>query len=170
MLENVTETAEFESLVAELATMPGFLERTAAVVSEDRAAAPGPGGAFAFVEQVWHLADLEREGYGVRIERLLREEAPQLPDFDGGRIARERDYRTLLPAEGLSTFRKARLHNLEALRRASLEDRARAGMQEGVGRVTLGDIPRMMAEHDRSHRREIAELIAHLAGAVDRPA
>jgi hypothetical protein len=34
------------------------------------------------------------------------------------------------------------------------------GRQEGVGRITLRDVPRMMREHDDSHRAEIAALLA----------
>jgi DinB superfamily len=164
-------SSEFDLLLAELATMPGFLERTAAVVDDGRAAAAaGPGGGFAFVEQVWHLADLEREGYGVRIERILREDDPALADFEGSRIARERNYRARSAAEGLGEFRRARQRNIEALRGASAEDLDRGGTQEGIGRVMLADIPRMMADHDRSHRQEIADLLAHLASAAERPA
>jgi hypothetical protein len=31
-----------------------------------------------------------------------------------------------------------------------------------VGPITLEDVPRMMAAHDRSHTSEIANLMAHL--------
>ena len=40
-----------------------------------------------------------------------------------------------------------------------------AGHQEGVGAVTLRDIPRLMREHDDSHRVEIDALAAGLATA-----
>jgi hypothetical protein len=33
---------------------------------------------------------------------------------------------------------------------------SRGGTQEGVGRIALCDLPSMMAEHDASHRAEIA--------------
>jgi hypothetical protein len=35
----------------------------------------------------------------------------------------------------------------------------RAGVQEGVGDVTLAEIPARMAEHDASHREEIMVLL-----------
>ena len=35
-----------------------------------------------------------------------------------------------------------------------------------MGRVTLDDLPRMMAEHDRAHAAEIASLLAEIRGAV----
>ncbi|HET7452065.1 MAG TPA: DinB family protein [Thermoanaerobaculia bacterium] len=142
----------------ELARMPGDLERLAAELPEDAARRRPHDDAFAFVEHVWHLADLEREGFAERIRRLLSESSPVLPDFDGARIARERDYRSLALAEGLATFTRARAANVTTLRSCSAADRARGGTQEGVGSVTLGEIPGRMLEHDRSHRGEIEEL------------
>jgi hypothetical protein len=107
------------------------------------------------VEQCWHLADLERDGYSVRIRRLLNEAEPALPDFDGTRVARERDYKSLSLADGLAAFRQARAENLAALRGLTALDWERRGTQEGVGRIGLCDIPVMMAEHDSAHRAEI---------------
>jgi len=111
------------------------------------------------VEQAWHLADLEREGYASRIRRLLEETQPQLPDFDGARIARERDYRSLSLAEGMARFAASRAANLAALRLVPETAWQRSGVQEGVGALVLADLPRMMAEHDRGHRQEIAILM-----------
>src|SRR6266853_1399608 len=85
--------------------MPDFLEASFGTVSPLEAATPGPNGAFSPVEHCWHLADLEREGYAVRIRRLLEEDNPGLPDFDGARIARERSYTSLSLAEGIDAFR-----------------------------------------------------------------
>lgn len=144
-----------EALLAGLEAMPSFLGDAFAGLSEAQARAPGPEGAFAPVEQCWHLADLEREGFGERIRRLLAEERPFLPDFDGARLARERRYRTLSLAAGLDAFRRARAETLRRLRALTQEEWLRAGEQEGVGPVSLCDLPALMAGHDASHREEI---------------
>jgi hypothetical protein len=146
---------ERRRLLAELGEMPGFLEAAFGPLSPTEAVAPGPNGTFSPVEQCWHVVDLEREGYGVRIGRLLSEDDPLLPDFDGDRVARERRYRTLALAEGLRAFRAARTETLSMLRSVRAEQWDRAGRLEGVGRVLLCDVPVMIAEHDASHRREI---------------
>jgi len=143
------------ALVARLEAMPGFLEACFDGLTPAEAATPGRDGTPSPVEQCWHLADLEREGYAVRIQRLLREAEPQLPDFDGERIARERHYTTLPLAEALTAFRDARAANLAALRDVQEPDWFRAGVQDGVGEVALCDIPAMMDQHDAAHRREI---------------
>ena len=147
--------AERTALVAGLEAMPDFLTKRFASLSADEAARPGPGDAFSPVEQCWHLADLEREGYAVRITRLLTEHEPALPDFDGTRIARERNYKSLSMSEGIAAFREARAANVAALRRLSEREWERRGTQEGVGSIGLCDVPAMMAEHDEAHRKEI---------------
>ena len=82
-----------------------------------------------------------------------------LPDFDGARVAAERNYRARSLAEGIAAFAAARAANIAALRAVPAPFWDRAGRQEGVGRLTLLDIPRMMREHDLSHRDEIAALM-----------
>jgi DinB superfamily len=146
-----------EALWRSLEGMPGFLEERFAALSATDAAAPGPEGAFSPVEHCWHLADLEREGFGERIRRLLAEADPYLPDFDGARVARERDYRRRSLAEGIASFRQERAATLALLRSLDATQWSRAGTQEGVGPVALCDVPTMMAEHDESHRAEIEE-------------
>lgn len=147
-----------ERLLPELEDMPRYLAGVAAVMSDEAACRPPAGGGFSLVEQAWHLADLEREGYGERIQRLLAEEGPVLPDFDGARIAQERDYRRRSLAEGVAAFAAARARNLARLRALEAAAWDRTGVQEGVGPVRLADVPRMMGEHDAGHRREIAAL------------
>jgi hypothetical protein len=148
------------ALLASLEAMAGELESAAGKMTAEAAHTPPPDGGFSLVEQAWHLADLEREGYGERLRRLLAEDDPDLPDFDGARVAAERNYRARSLDAGIAAFRTARTANLAVLRCVPATAWERAGRQEGVGRVTLRDIPRMMREHDDSHRAEIAALLA----------
>ncbi len=151
-----------EDVLSRLAEMPALLARAGSSLDMATLRRPGPDGGFSLVEHAWHLADLEREGYGERLRRLLAEAEPSLPDFDGARIARERDYPSLSFVDGLRRFSEARTGNIAFLR--GLPDAAwsREGTQEGVGPVRLADVPRMMAEHDAGHRAEIEALVAFL--------
>lgn len=121
-------------------------------------------GGFAMVEHVWHLADLETDAYEVRIRRILTEDEPELPTFDGDAMAARRKYRALRLRDGIKKFTEARERNLAALDAVQGDAWDRSAVQEGVGKVTLRDIPRMMHEHDLSHREEIAALLEELAG------
>jgi DinB superfamily len=155
---------QLETLLVTLESTPALLERAAGDLPAAQVQRRPAGGGFSLVENVWHLADLEREGYGVRIRRLLSEEEPSLANFDGDRIARERRYQDRDLAEGLAAFAAARRRNLEKLRGVRPADWNRAGVQESVGRICLADLPRKMAEHDRSHTQDIRLLLSEIRG------
>ncbi len=152
----LTEVQQHELMEA-LAGMKRFLREAFDSLTPEEAQTPGPGGSFSPVEQVWHLADLEREGFGVRIQRLQTESNPHLPDFDGTKIAKERDYRSLSLTEGLRAFEVAREANIDILRALPPEAWGRSGTQEGVGGVSLCDMPTFLHQHDEAHITEIKE-------------
>jgi hypothetical protein len=152
-----------QQMLDQLASMSTFLaERFGALVDDQ--ATRRVDNLFSPVEQVWHLADLEREGFGVRIERLLNEDDALLPDFDGAEVAQRRNYRGKSLHEGMRAFARARQDNIEALARVTPSEWTRRGVQQGVGPISLGDIPTMMAEHDAAHRDEINAWSARAAG------
>jgi len=147
-----------------------MLARTPAIVAAVAARLPQEllrvrSGPFALVEHAWHLADLEREGFGERVRRLLAEDDPYLPDFDGERAAREREYLKLDVAAALAAFAVAREETLRLFQRISGDQWARRGRQEGIGPVTLGEMPRRILDHDLAHLNEIADLLADLMPA-----
>lgn len=148
-------TTQREELSASLNSMPEYLREIFAGLTPEQARTPGPDETFSPVEHVWHLADLEREGFGVRIQRLLAESEPHLPDFDGTKIAAERSYRSLSLEEGILAFTEARRKNIAALPAIDSPMWSRSGAQEGVGSVSLCDIPNFMLQHDSAHRAEI---------------
>ena len=152
---------ERKNLMTSLAGMNDYLRAAFQSLTPKEALVAGPGGAFCPVEQVWHLADLEREGFGLRIGRLRTESYPHLPDFDGTKIAHERNYRSLCLRAGLDAFETARGANLAALLSVPAEDWTRSGTQEGVGEVTLCDMPTFLHQHDKAHVAEIEQWKQH---------
>ncbi len=122
------------------------------------------GDQFSFVENACHLRDIEVEGYGARIRKLLSEDRPQLPDLDGARLARERDYNSQDFGAALAAFAQARAENVRAVTELSTEQLGRAGTLEGVGQITLGKLLDLMRKHDEAHRQELVELRARMAG------
>ena len=92
---------ERAALLEALEGMPAVVGAAFGGLTSAQAVLPGPEGAFSPVDHAWHLAHLEREGYALRIQRLLAEERPHLADFDGAGIARERRYRSLSLATAL---------------------------------------------------------------------
>jgi hypothetical protein len=140
-----------------LRAFPHQLRELIGRVPAERLRVRGADGTFAAVEQAWHLADLEVEGYGERIQRIELEDAPELADFRGDVVAAERKYLELELEPALVRFAEARARNGAALEGA--RDRGRAGHQEGVGWATLARLAEMMAEHAAGHAVELHALL-----------
>jgi hypothetical protein len=143
-----------------LAEMPSRLRNAAAELAGKERFRPSTDAlAFSLVEHVCHLRDLEEEGYTVRIRRILREEDPELSDFDGATVAAGRSYLTQDLAAALRDFESARKSNIEMLRALPSAALDRAGRLAGKGRVTLHQLAELMLEHDTGHSAELDDLL-----------
>jgi hypothetical protein len=140
-----------DAALLELEPMASRLEAWLGACAPDRLRLRPTPTDFAPVEHLWHLADLEVEAYGVRLRRLRDESHPQLPDFAGDAEAQARHYLAKDPFEALRRFREARAANLAAFDALTESQWDHSGEQEGVGRVTLMELPARMAAHDLDH-------------------
>jgi hypothetical protein len=148
---------ELDELVDQLAATPNRLRQLIDETSENLRYRPADGR-FSILENVCHLRDIEIEGYTDRIKRILEEDAPELLDIDGGRLAIEREYNNqdLIPA--LNSFVDAREENVTKLRNVELRELEKTGNMQGVGQVTLERLLEMMLEHDEGHLTELQML------------
>ncbi len=147
--------------IEQLQAMPAFLVAAIeAAPSNALAARPGPDE-FSLVEHACHLRDLEREGYVVRVRRVLAEERPALEPFDGARVAAARDYLREDARAAAREFAAARVE-LAGLLAPLGDDDLRREARFGDRPVCLADLVAMMVEHDRGHRDEIERLVEDL--------
>lgn len=151
-------TAELQSLTKFLAETPARVRQLADGLSEQDARWKPSAQEFSALEHACHLSDLEREGYAVRIEKLAREAEPFLPDFDGGKAARERDYNGQSLTAMLDAFSRLRESNMRAVSKLSAEDLQRRGTLEAVGPITMETLLLKMREHDEEHLQELSKL------------
>jgi hypothetical protein len=150
--------------IEHLATMPAFLEAALEVASgEELRFRPGEGE-FSLLEQACHLRDVERDGYLVRVRRILAEDVPALASFDGAAVARERDYSSQDARRAAREFAAARRELVGILAPLTPGDLAREAIFAGR-RICLADLVAMIVEHDRGHREEIEAL----ADALESP-
>src|SRR5258708_30158306 len=99
----------FAEALERLAAMPAFVEAAIEAASgEELAFRPGEEGEFSLVEHACHLRDLEREGYLVRVRRVLAEDTPALEGFDGAAVARQRPHLPPAPRAPPPPFSHAR--------------------------------------------------------------
>jgi hypothetical protein len=113
---------------------------------------------FSFLQNVCHLRDLEMEGYSARITSILNETTPRLADFDGAKVALERDYNRQDVVAALAAFTRARGQNVALLRTVDEEQLKRTGELQGVGEITLDRLLEMMLEHDEGHLDDLQGL------------
>ena len=147
-----------QDAIAALSVMPGYVDAALHACSPGELALRPAEDGFALVEQACHLRDLEREGYLVRVRRILAEDTPSLEAFDGAAVAKARDS---LGADAHAAARDvaaARGEVIALIAPLGEADLARAAIFDG-DRITLADLIAMMCEHDRGHRAEIEALV-----------
>ena len=142
-----------------LAAMPEFVAGAIARVPADALSWKPSPEEFSLVEHACHLRDLEREGYLVRVRRLLAEAVPVLEGFDGATVAQERHYLAQDAHLAAHDFAAARAELLARLRALTAADLAREG-EFAARRICLADLVGMIVEHDRGHREELTRLLA----------
>ena len=148
----------FAESIERLEGMPEFLEAAlVAAAPEDLPARPDEEH-FSLVEHACHLRDLEREGYLVRVRRMLSEKSPDLVGFDGDAVAAARDYRSQDGRQAARDFAAARREVLALLSPLTADDLRREGTFAGK-RICFADVVAMMVEHDREHRDDIERLM-----------
>ena len=147
--------------IERLEEMPAFLEAALDAVPADELVSRPSAGEFSLTEQACHLRDLEREGYLVRVRRMLSETLPTLEGFDGTAVAQARNYQAQDARAAAQEFAAARRETTGLLAATTADDLEREAIFADK-RITLRDLVAMIEEHDRGHREEIERLIEAL--------
>lgn len=148
-----------EDIRASLAAMPDALQRRLTDLTDAELRFKPGTETFSVLENVWHLRDIEVEGYARRLRLLLQEENPLLPDLDGSALARERRYNSQPLQPALETLLVSRRGSLAILADVTPAQLARRGTFENVGEVSLGRLLELWVEHDQGHLKELDELL-----------
>jgi hypothetical protein len=158
-------------LVAELEQMPAELERVVRSIPTDRlgwqpaSSGGAPGETFSAIGHVCHVRDIEKDGYQVRIQRLLEEDAPSLVSLDGYQIAAERRYDEADLDDALAAFRDARGRTVERLGGLTDAQLERAGDFAEYGRLTLRALLHYLRSHDQQHLAGLHWLIGKMVSS-----
>jgi putative acetyltransferase len=147
-----------DALARALAETPQYLRALLSGWDETQLRRKPKPDQFSALEHLCHLRDLECEGYGVRIQRLLSEDRPFLANIDGDLWARERRYNSQDGQQALQSFTEARLANLRTLKSARPGELERCGVLETVGPITLKGLFELIRAHDGEHMQSLASL------------
>lgn len=113
---------------------------------------------FSLRENILHLRDIDVEGYARRVNLILDEEHPTLPDVPGARLARERNYNAQPVQPALAVLRSSRMASVARLKSCSDQDLDRQAEMQGIGTINLRRLLELWAEHDAGHMADMAEL------------
>ena len=118
---------------------------------------------FSILEHICHLRDIEEQGYLVRIEKILGENNPFLPDLDGDKLAISREYQKKDLNLELDIFTRCRAESLLKVIKLSPPELEKVGEMEGLGEITLSKLLLKMFEHDEEHLQAILNLPANFS-------
>ncbi len=154
---------EWGQLLAVLAESPDWvadrLERNAEPAWRGR---PAPER-WSAIEVLCHLHDVDLEVWAPRLERLLTETAPTLPDADLSGWETARGYAQQSPARVLEEWSAARRRLLARLAPLGRGDWDRVGFHARRGPYPLAEMVRYWGDHDLGHRRQMAEALGEFA-------
>ena len=153
---------ELAAAFSTLSTMPDALQQRLAGLSDQQLRFKPGADTFSVLENICHLRDIEVEGYAERLQLLLTQEYPLLPDLNGAELAEERDYNSQKLRPALQGFIDARYGCLGVIANLAAADLVREGHLEKVGDVNLGKLLELWIAHDKDHLKELDELLAVL--------
>ena len=121
-----------------------------------------PSERFTAIEQLWHVHDVEIDGYHQRFRRILAEEHPFLPDLGSEALAQARDYAAREAAPALAGFRAARERTVALLASLDAAQLARTGLFEDYGPVTTRGLAHYLCSHDQQHLAGLQWLLGKI--------
>jgi phosphoglycolate phosphatase-like HAD superfamily hydrolase len=161
-----TQCASPHALLARMrGNLVAFTE-IANLVQEDQWYRKPSPDAWAPIEVICHLRDVEKEINYRRITRILNEAEPFLSAHDSDRWAEERGYIDESPAEAIQALIQARVQSISTLEIQPVKGWSRPTRHAIFGPTQLSEIVRIFLEHDILHLRQIYETITTLR-AVD---
>jgi hypothetical protein len=153
-------TDDMNALIETLDAFPSRVARLVQSCADDRLVQRPAGGGFSIVEQLCHLRDLEREGFAVRIQRIVDEDMPELEEIDGTSLAEARRYQSQSASDALRDWSDARRVTTALLRRHLPDHATRKGIFGGFGVITLAALAEGIAQHDAVHASELEALVS----------
>ncbi len=126
-----------------------------------------PAEHFSALGNVCHLRDIERDGYHVRLHRVIAEHKPDLASVDGYALAKERHYERDQLDRALGEFRAARRETIERVRKWSTSDFDRLATFAEYGTLSARGLLQLLSSHDLQHLSGLRWLLAR-ASALGR--
>lgn len=153
-------------LLAQLAEMPEFLERTAKSLSPGILSRTSSDDQFPLIEHLWHIRDCDPDLYALRIRKVLYENRPTLEPVDVGAWYSQRNYRCRSGDQAIEEFARLRLALIAELSHLEEQELSRVGVRADGSEINVLGIIEQLAAHDRDHRWRIAAILRSLSDST----
>lgn len=145
-----------EDVVDELEASQQLVSAMIRIAADDQSARVG---AWSLRDIAAHLAASEREAFDPRIRAMAAGERPTFNFYDNDGT----DFSGIQLEEALNEWTDIRRRLLDFVRGLSLEERARVGLHERFGEVSVDRYLQIALDHDREHLRGLERVAGSLA-------
>lgn len=159
MNDERTDEMPLAHCVATALAGPGLV-RAACDDLDHAAAIRKPGvGKLSAIEHVCHLIEMERDVFGVRLQRILDEDSPRLDAVSMDHFVDPARWQGRTLGDLIEEWEQIRRANVQRVAGAGNDDLDRIALQPDVGRISFLQVVRQWARHDREHVRQL-EILA----------
>jgi hypothetical protein len=109
-------------------------------------------------EVLCHLRDVERDANYNRLNRMLVEDDPYLPEVDQNRLAADGNYNGQDAAAALAEFRNRRSQTVALLQSTPVETWHRTGVHWRLGRISVEEEVNRQTGHDVKHMIQMKDI------------
>lgn len=155
---------EIKLLFERLATSPRRFFELCSGAAPERLALPIAPGKWTPLQILRHLTGCDREALLPRIEKILAESDPFLPNWDQDRWMKQNgDVRNMKAVQLIDEWARLREKIALTLFDISPEQWTRTGRHEVRGSVTLYQLCLSNADHDDEHSRQISRHLTRVS-------
>src|SRR3989441_9030673 len=149
-------TPEHRAILERMRASARVVRRAVEAAPSGRFARPPREGEWSALETLTHLRDVVVHVYGLRIRRLLYEEAPVFADFDEEGFRRASLVRGEKTGDLLETIVIEHDQLARLLQTLTDSERSRQGRHPSLGVMSIEFLARRVGEHAEEHAAQIA--------------
>ncbi len=148
--------------IGQLSATPEMLRALLDGVTEDQAQWKPAADRWSIAEILEHLSHVEGHGFRARVDAMVNQNNPHLPEYDQMAHAAAGTYSGRDAEESFDHWEEQREDNVEFLNSLPVKVAQRTGAHAVFGKITLGQLLNEWAFHDLGHIRQIAEIVRSL--------
>ena len=148
--------------IGQLSSTPEILRALLEDLTAEQAQWKPAADRWSIAEILEHLSHVEGNGFRARVDAMVNEDNPHLPEYDQVAHAASGSYSGRDAEESFDHWEEQREDNVAFLDSLPAKAARRTGAHAVFGTITLGQLLNEWAFHDLGHIRQIAEIVRTL--------